>query len=94
MDIKVAEAMYAKGHQMACICFRDLPENKIMILKKRLDILEEPEEVFSGVEMQTLGVMACKMMNAQSPADCKPQFLPCAAYILKNRPREPTVRCE
>jgi hypothetical protein len=28
VDIKVAEAMYAKGAKMACICFRDLLDDK------------------------------------------------------------------
>ncbi len=63
-----------------------------MVLKKRLDIMEAPEDVFSGVEMQTLGVMACKLLSATSNSDCRPKFLSCAAYILKNRPNEPTVR--
>jgi hypothetical protein len=86
--------MYTKGQKYACIVFRADADPQLMLLKKRIDVNQPPEEVYSGVEMQTLGEMACKLLAAISPESCRPHFLNTAAYVLKNRPGEPTVRVE
>lgn len=94
VDIRVAEAMYTKGQKYACIVFRADADPQLMLLKKRIDTDQPAEEIYSGVEMQTLGEMACKLLAAISPDSCRPHFLNTAAYVLKNRPGEPTVRVE